>query len=186
MEKIKQLYQRYHEIIMYLIFGVATTLVNFIVTFGLQKVFNLNEIAETLGKGSSKYKLLYFVANAIAWLVAVFFAFVTNKKYVFESKTKGAKAYFTEMGKFFGARGVTGAIEITLPSILQAMGLTQSLFSFEGFWAKAATAVIVIILNYVFSKIFVFRGKKNTEKASSKEAPSAETSENASPEEQAE
>ncbi len=182
MEKIKQLYQRYHEIIMYLIFGVATTLVNFVVTLGLQQLFNLDEIA----KDSLKYDVLYFTANAIAWLAAVLFAFFTNKKYVFESKTVGARAYLYEMGKFFGARGATGVVENVLPSILMAIGLTQSLtitvFSkkipFEGFWAKAITAVIVIILNYVFSKIFVFRAKKNAE------ASSEEASENASAEEQ--
>ena len=168
MNKIKELFNKHREVIMYLIFGVATTLVNFIATFILQRVFGLSSIAEELGTDSSKYKLVYLTANAIAWFVAVLFAFITNKKYVFESKTNGAKAYFTEMGKFFGARAATGVIEITLPSALQAIGLKQSVsvtafsktFTFEGFWAKAITSIIIIILNYVFSKLFVFRKKE--------------------------
>ena len=153
---------------MYLIFGVATTAVNFIVTFVLQHIFQLSRIAEELGKDSGKYKILYLTANVIAWFVAVLFAFITNKKYVFESHTVGAKAYFAEMGKFFSARIATGVVENVLPSGLMEIGLDQSLtvriaskpITFEGFWAKAVTAIVVIILNYVFSKLFVFRKKK--------------------------
>ena len=188
MGKLKKLYKQYHEVIMYLIFGVATTLVNFIATFGLQSLFGLSKIAEELGKDSSKYKVLYLIANIIAWFIAVLFAFVTNKKYVFESRTEGAKAYFTEMGKFFSARVATGVVENVLPSILMAIGLKQSLsvavasrtFTFEGFWAKAITAVFVIILNYVFSKLFVFRKKEEavlegTEEESLSEGTGAES-----------
>ena len=149
MEKLKKLYKQYHEVIMYLIFGVATTLVNFIATYVLQHVFGL------AAKGWQ-----FTLTNAIAWIVAVLFAFFTNKKYVFESKTVGAAAYLTEMAKFIGARVATGIIEIVLPTLLVKAGLTQSLFDFEGFWAKAITSVIVIVLNYVFSKLFVFRKKK--------------------------
>ena len=179
MDKIKQLFNQYREVIMYLIFGVATTLVNFIVTFGLQRMFGLSKIAEELGKDSSRYQVLYLTANAIAWFVAVLFAFFTNKKYVFESRTVGAKAYFTEMGKFFGARAASGVIETTLPSILQNIGLDQSIsvtiasktYTFESFWAKAVTAVFVIILNYIFSKLFVFRKKKAGDSKAAEEQP---------------
>lgn len=167
--KIKELFQKYREVIMYLIFGVATTLVNFIVTFGLQRLFKLTQIANEYGKSSSKYQVLYLTANIIAWFVAVLFAFFTNKKYVFESRTVGAKAYFSEMGKFFGARAASGVVENALPSLLVKIGLDQSVsvviasktYTYESFWAKAITAVIVIILNYVFSKLFVFRKKKD-------------------------
>ena len=171
MTTIKELFNKYREVIMYLIFGVATTLVNFIATFGLQRLFKLSRIAAEIGKDSGKYKILYLLANIIAWFIAVLFAFITNKKYVFESRTVGAKAYFTEMGKFFGARVATGVVENALPSLLMAIGLNQSLsvkiasktISYEGFWAKAITAVFVIILNYVFSKLFVFRKKETAE-----------------------
>ena len=159
METIKKLFNKYREVIMYLIFGVATTLVNWITAFAIQKVFKLS------GEG-----IEFAITNAIAWIVAVLFAFFTNKKYVFESKTVGVKAYFTEMGKFIGARLATGAIEITLPTLLVKLGLKQPLdvtvfgrnIVYKGFWAKAITSIIVIILNYVFSKLFVFRKKAET------------------------
>ena len=160
MNKIKELFKKYREVIMYLIFGVATTLVNWVTAYVIQKAFNLS------GEGVE-----FTITNAIAWIVAVLFAFFTNKKYVFESKTVGAKAYFTEMGKFIGARLATGAIEISLPTALVSLGLKQSLnvtvlgksLNYKSFWAKAVTSVIVIILNYVFSKLFVFRKKKPSE-----------------------
>ena len=164
MEKLKLLYKKYHEVIMYLIFGVATTLVNWITTYMLQHVFKL------AAKGWQ-----FTLTNAVAWIVAVLFAFFTNKKFVFESKTVGAKAYFTEMAKFIGARLATGVIEIVLPTALVKIGLNQSLFDFEGFWAKAVTSVIVIILNYVFSKLFVFRKKKSAEDSAVEEAADANT-----------
>ena len=156
METINKLFNKYREVIMYLIFGVATTLVNWITAFAMQKIFKLS------GEG-----IEFAITNAVAWIVAVLFAFFTNKKYVFESKTVGVKAYFTEMGKFIGARLATGAIEITLPTLLVKLGLKQPLdvtvygrnIVYEGFWAKAITSIIVIILNYVFSKLFVFRKK---------------------------
>jgi len=165
MEKIKALYRRYHEVIMYLVFGVATTLVNWIVTYMLQHVFGL-----------AAHGWQFTLTNAIAWVAAVLFAFFTNKKYVFESKTTGVSGYLREMARFFGARAATGVIEIVLPTLLVRAGLDQSLFNFESFWAKAVTSVIVIVLNYVFSKLFVFRKKKTelpTDTASSAEDSAA-------------
>ena len=168
MNKIEELFNKYREVIMYLIFGVATTLVNWVTAFAIQKVFNLSEEG-----------IEFAITNAVAWIVAVLFAFFTNKKYVFESKTVGAKAYFYEMGKFIGARLATGAIEITLPTLLVKLGLKQPLdvtvfdkhILYKGFWAKAITSIIVIILNYVFSKLFVFRKKADeTEAEGSAEA----------------
>ncbi|MCR5086731.1 MAG: GtrA family protein [Lachnospiraceae bacterium] len=162
MKTIKRLFAEHREVVMYLIFGVATTLVNWVVTFLLQKVFGL-----------AAYGWQFVLTNAIAWVAAVLFAFFTNKKYVFESKTTGKTAFFAELVKFVGARLATGAIEITLPTMLVSAGLNQSLFSFKGFWAKAVTSVIVIVLNYVFSKLFVFR-KKNLLAAEGGEGLSAE------------
>ena len=171
METIKKLFVRYREVIMYLIFGVATTLVNWVTAYAVQKIFHLS------AKGWE-----FTLTNAIAWVVAVLFAFFTNKKYVFESKTVGAKAYFAEMAKFFGARAATGLIEIELPTLLVNAGLDQSLFDYKGFWAKAVTSIIVIVLNYVFSKLFVFRRKKPAEAAADVEeavATAVDAAENA-------
>ena len=101
----------------------------------------------------------------IAWVCAVAFAYVTSHLFVFENKAHGAKGIAVEASKFVGSRIFTGIIEMLLPTGLVAIGITGSLFSFESFWSKAITGVIVIILNYVLSKLFVFRKKKEKETA---------------------
>ncbi len=152
-EKIKALLTKYKEVIMYLIFGVATTVVNWITTFICQKVFGLDsQGTETM------------VSNGIAWFVAVLFAFLTNRKFVFES-TSGN--FWYEMVKFYLARVFTGLFEIFLPDALVALSeavpafgfLGSPFFGLTGGVAKLITTIVVIILNYVLSKLVVFRKK---------------------------
>ena len=158
MDKINELYRKHKEIILYAVFGGLTTLVNFVVTFLIQKGFGL------AGEGTE-----FVITNVIAWFCAVAFAYVTSHLYVFESKAKGFGPICEEAAKFVGSRIFTGIIEMLLPSGLVAIGITGSLLSFEGFWAKAITGIVVIILNYVLSKLFVFKKKKETEPAAEAE-----------------
>ena len=144
MQRIKELFIKYKEVIMYLIFGVATTLVNWIVYSLLMKTSVINMT----------------VSNAIAWFAAVVFAYITNKIFVFESKSWNPAEVWKEVVKFFGARIATGVIEIVGLPLLYYIGVKQSIFGVEGFLAKILVSVIVVILNYVFSKIFVFSTKK--------------------------
>lgn len=144
MQRIKDLFIKYKEVIMYLIFGVATTLVNWIVYSLLMKTSVINMT----------------VSNAIAWFTAVVFAYITNKIFVFESKSWNPAEVWKEVVKFFGARIATGVIEIGGLPLLYYIGVKQSIFGVEGFLAKILVSVIVVILNYVFSKIFVFSTKK--------------------------
>lgn len=144
MQRIKDLFIKYKEVIMYLIFGVATTLVNWIVYSLLMKTSVINMT----------------VSNAIAWFMAVVFAYITNKIFVFESKSWNPAEVWKEVVKFFGARIATGVIEIGGLPLLYYIGVKQSIFGVEGFLAKILVSVIVVILNYVFSKIFVFSTKK--------------------------
>ena len=144
MQRIKDLFIKYKEVIMYLIFGVATTLVNWIVYSLLMKMSVINMT----------------VSNAIAWFAAVVFAYITNKIFVFESKSWNPAEVWKEVVKFFGARIATGVIEIGGLPLLYYIGVKQSIFGVEGFLAKILVSVIVVILNYVFSKIFVFSTKK--------------------------
>lgn len=144
MQRIKDLFIKYKEVIMYLIFGVATTLVNWIVYSLLMKTTVINMT----------------VSNAIAWFAAVVFAYITNKIFVFESKSWNPAEVWKEVVKFFGARIATGVIEIGGLPLLYYIGVKQSIFGVEGFLAKILVSVIVVILNYVFSKIFVFSTKK--------------------------
>ena len=154
MNKIKELYQKHKEIILYLIFGVLTTLVNFV-------AFWLFDLILT-----SKY---YLVSNFIAWVVAVVFAFFVNKLFVFTSKTWEIRVVWKESLEFLGARVFSFVIE-ELGLLLFVDGLDFKSISFKVFFftvtgqliAKVILAVIVIILNYFFSKFIIF--KKNDPK----------------------
>ena len=152
METIKKLLKKYKEIIMYLIFGVATTVVNWIAYIVCTKLFGLSGAELSNGQIA--------VCNGIAWVVAVTFAFVTNKLFVFDSKNTEKRFILVEAAKFFGSRIFSGIFEILLPSGLIAIGLNQAVFGVEGAIAKAITSVVVIVLNYVLSKLFVFRKEK--------------------------
>lgn len=138
------LIKKYKEIILYVIFGAATTAINWIVYTVCIKVFSIEMT----------------LSNALAWIIAVLFAFVTNKIFVFESKDKSLGTILKEGVSFFGSRVATGVLEIFLPTLLFKIGLDQSFLGIDGFWAKAFVSVLVIILNYVFSKLIVFRKKK--------------------------
>ena len=127
------------ELIRYLIVGLSTTIINWLVYTPLVVLgFNIT------------------VANAVAWFVAVLFAFFTNKFFVFRSEEKQVKLFFIELFSFFGSRILTGIIEIVLPEFLVGLGLNISVFNIPGFVAKVATSIIVVVLNYILSKFFVF------------------------------
>ncbi len=139
-----KLLKKYREQIMYIIFGVATTVVNWIVYVTMQKVFH----AEMT------------LSNAVAWVISVLFAYVTNKLYVFESKSWKPMLVLREATAFVGARLLTGLFDTFFPTLLYKIGLNQTVFGIEGFVAKAVASIAVIVLNYVFSKLIVFRNKK--------------------------
>lgn len=121
------------EMISYLFFGVCTTAVNYIAYFVCKRTVS------------------YTVANAIAWLVAVLFAYVTNKIWVFESKTFGLRQLLQELGAFAGGRILSGVFEMVfLIAAVEWIGMNDSL-------AKIIGGVGVVILNYIISKLFVFK-----------------------------
>ena len=165
MTKIKELFKKHREIIVYIIFGVLTTLVNWVVFILMTKLMNV-DVSGVSDRGNALTSLFsdnyeYTVCNAVAWVAGVLFAFVTNKIWVFRSRSKKASTVLREFFSFVGARVVTGIIEIFLPTLLINIGLNQSVLGVEGAIAKAVASVIVIVLNYVFSKLIVFRKKKN-------------------------
>lgn len=155
MEKIKELLIKYKELISYVIFGALTTLVNF-VTFYILESFIL--------KGENAY----LVNNAIAWFVSVVFAYVTNKLFVFDSKSWEIKIVAKEVTEFFGARILSFLIEeagLWLFVDLMKFGeFSYTIFGFEitgNLIAKLVLSVIVVILNYFFSKLWIFKKKEN-------------------------
>ncbi|MCR5823728.1 MAG: GtrA family protein [Lachnospiraceae bacterium] len=171
MEFIKKLFKRVvnRETVMYLIFGVLTTLVNWVVYVPFDKL--LGGEAKTVTtegfQGAIDTFLSKGTAGIIAWVAAVAFAYVTNRFFVFEERAHGAKNVVMECGKFVGARVFTGVIEILGTPALVVMGLTAKIFGLD--IAKLIVSVIIIVLNYVFSKLFVFKNmdsekKRSTEK----------------------
>ena len=145
------------ETILYLVFGVLTTVVN-LVSFKLLNVL--------LGEN------LYLISNVIAWFVSVIFAFIVNKLFVFESKSWEIKSTLKEIGKFFSARVFSLVVEeIGLLLLVDVAGLKDftldwiEKFPISGeMIAKIILAVIVVIMNYFFSKFFIFGKDKKNEK----------------------
>ena len=133
---MKKWIEKYRQVGLYLFFGVTTTAVNWLIYTPLQGILGMT------------------AANALAWLGAVLYAFVTNKLFVFESR---GGAWVQEGLKFFGARIFSGLLEIFLPTALFGLGLNMPLLTVEGGVAKALVSVLIIVLNYVTSKFLVFR-----------------------------
>ena len=141
LEKIKQFLFRRREIIVYLIFGVLTTFVNWCVYGLFVKIAGLPVAA----------------GNVIAWTAAVIFAFFTNKIFVFQSRSWQPLKVLREAGTFLAARIISGIIELAGVPALYYLGLNFPLFNIEGFLAKVIVTVFVIILNFFLSKKFIFK-----------------------------
>ncbi len=163
-----KIFTKYKEIIIYVVFGLLTTVVSWLSYALFANVFGLR----------------VFFSNLFSWIFAVSFAFVTNKLWVFESKTWNLKVVTKEAAAFFSSRIFTGVIEIlSVPllvktgidsfftSVFQKLHLGFSFLMTEGMCSKIAVSVIVIILNYVLSKMFVFKGAKRTEKPGISQKP---------------
>ena len=135
MEKLKALMVRYRDVIVYLVFGVLTTAVNYIVYLPCYNVLGLS--------GSA--------SNAIAWVGAVAFAYLTNKPFVFRSHDWSAKTVIPELTKFVGCRVGSGVLETAI------IFLTVDLLGWNGNVMKLLTSVLVVVLNYIGSKLLVFK-----------------------------
>ena len=146
-EKIQKILQKFlsREVIMYIIFGVLTTLVNLIISFVLVGAFKID--------GS--------IASAIGIISSILFAYFTNRKWVFNSQAKGFKERLNEFWKFIAGRLVTMIIE--QGGVMILYGALNMPFT----PVKLSLTIIVIVLNYIFSKFFAF--KTNNEETSNKE-----------------
>ena len=136
-QKIKDLITKYWEVLIYLVFGVLTTVVNYVIYL---PVYNLLGLSAAL-------------SNAIAWVGAVTFAYLTNKPFVFKSHDWSMKTVIPELTKFVGCRVASGAAETLI--LLVAVDLLH----WNGNIWKLLTSAIVVVLNYIGSKLFVFRSK---------------------------
>lgn len=162
MEKIKALFKKLvnKETVTYVIFGVLTTLVNLVVFKGCDVLF----------KGEH-----YLVSNSVAWIAAVAFAYVTNKLFVFESKSWKFDVIKKEIPSFLGARIASYFIEQAgLWFFVEILHFDEKVFDFiivrlsGKITAKLIIGVVVVIINYVLSKFMIFAKKDSTQKADEK------------------
>lgn len=132
---IKEYYQKYRQIILYLFFGVGTTLVNIVVYYICSHIFYLSVFSGTI----------------IAWILSVLFAYVTNKIWVFSSHHNGIRDILIEFIRFVSCRITTGVIDLIIMMIFCTwLGLNDLVI-------KIGSNVIVVIMNYIFSKLFIFK-----------------------------
>ena len=129
------LFAKYKQTILYLIFGVLSTIVN-ILTYAFC-TRNLN--------------IEFLISNWIAWIVAVLFAYITNKLWVFESRSFGKKVLVREIATFFGARFISGIIDLAI------MFLFVDMLLFPAMIIKFISNIFVVIFNYVASKVVIFK-----------------------------
>lgn len=120
------------EIFWYVVFGILTTLVNIVVYFVFAHVLCVN----------------YLISNIVAWFLSVLFAYVTNRRWVFESKSSNI---LKECGLFFGGRLFSGVVDTGL------MWLFIDVLTLNDGISKIVIQVIVVVLNYVISKLVVFK-----------------------------
>ncbi len=137
MEKLKKLFEKYYDLILYVVFGGLTTLVNYLVYL---PCYNLLDISAS-------------VSNVISWVVSVAFAFLTNKPFVFRSHDWSAGVVLPELAKFLGCRVGSGLLETAI------LFVTVDLLSWNGNVWKIVTSILVVVLNYAGSKLLVFRKK---------------------------
>ena len=130
-----ELLRKYQDVLSYLFFGVLTTVVNFLVYYPLTNLLGMNAT----------------LANVIAWAVSVAFAFVTNKPFVFKSHDWSASVVVQELTLFVGTRIGSGALETAMIFLL------VDCLSLDGNIIKIAVSVLVVVINYIGSKLLVFR-----------------------------
>jgi len=134
-KKCFSLYKKYEEIINYLIVGGLTTLVSLVSFYALIRVLNVN----------------YLYANIISWIIAVTFAYFTNKIFVFKSKRDRFSDNLKEMGTFFSSRIFSLLVDYAL------MILFIELFNIDEVISKLIVQIIIVIINYILSKNIIFK-----------------------------
>lgn len=159
-------FKKHKEIILYVVFGIITT----VLSWGLYALF------------ANALKMSVFASSAVSWIIVITVAFITNKLFVFESKAFNLKVLLKEASSFLASRAATGVIEVFgVPllektgfdniffSLVTKIGLKNSLFFTPGIYSKAVLVFIVVLLNYVFSKLVVFKNKSHEEKIQSEQ-----------------
>ncbi len=135
MNSLLNIYTKYKEVILYLVFGVLTTIVSFVSYYFCSDILQIH----------------YLISNIISWVLAVAFAYVTNRIWVFESKSDSLNEVLKEMFAFVNCRLLSGVIDMGV------MFLLVDALKINDLYAKLFTQVIVVVLNYIFSKLIIFK-----------------------------
>lgn len=138
MEQIKKLWKRWKQIFLYLFFGGVTTVVNIIAFFISYEVLGINSIISTV----------------LAWIAAVAVAYITNKIFVFESITATLRELIREITAFLSCRLVSLGADVFI------MWLFNEILGYNAVLVKILANFIVVVMNYIFSKLFIFKGEK--------------------------
>lgn len=150
---IKDLWNKYRELISYVFWGGMTTLVNWVVYTAAVSVTSMHTS----------------IANLIAWIAAVAFAFVTNKIFVFRSRTHEFRAVVKEAALFVGGRAFSGVVEIGGMALMtDLLGWHTAIFGIRDSVPKLVISVVVLILNFIVSKWLVFRKPAKPEETEEK------------------
>ena len=132
---MKNMLLKYKSIILYAFFGGLTTIVNIATYYISAHLIHLDTV----------------ISTCIAWIAGVLFAYITNRKYVFESDKTGVEAVLKEIVSFFSCRLATGAVDVAI------MYIFVDVLHWNDMAIKVFSNVVVIILNYVASKLIIFR-----------------------------
>lgn len=135
MEKMKELFFKYKEQILYIFFGGCTTVTNLVTYAVCTRILHIND----------------YIAILISWILAVLFAYITNKIWVFESKTTNFKEFVRELVSFFAARIATLGMEYVV------MFIGVELFKINDMIVKIFVQFLVVVANYILSKLFIFK-----------------------------
>ena len=141
-ENIKEIYLKYKEVINYLVFGVLAMFVNFGSYYVFARMLSIDEV----------------ISSGLSWFCSVLFAYITNKLFVFDSKTNTAKEFLKEIISFFLARILSGIL-----CDVGTFALMVKVLNINDMIAKVVTQVMVVIVNYILSKFFIFKNKKDME-----------------------
>lgn len=135
---MKKFIEKHADILIYVVFGVLTTIVDFLVYWPLYNILGMSIV----------------LSNTIAWIAAVLFAFLTNKPFVFKSNDWSRRVVFSEFMKFISCRISSWLVQTII------LYVTVHWLLLNGNWMKLLSMVLVIILNYLGSKLFVFHSKE--------------------------
>ncbi|MGL5648649.1 MAG: GtrA family protein [Clostridium sp.] len=134
--------KKYREQILYIIFGGTTTVINLVVYYVMTRFFHME----------------FVLSNVVAWVVSVIFAFFTNKIFVFNSRTIHLGTIVRECIQFFSSRAFTGGLDIVL------LWIMVDYMHLEDMISKVIIGVLIVILNYVISKLYIFKEAEKVER----------------------